>query len=202
MFHFPGCASCIKYRMTAEADRFPYSEISGSKIARHLPEAYRSFTTSFFAIRSQGIHHTPLALPLGMLKTTKFVNYFCKTKIIFSNFSIPQIWRSQIIVRPKFFLFWCVILPDRRPLCVFYVVRQLINALTYFFIVNDQPDLIFLFQSVLTILSPKNLRMMRTNKKFYEKTAQRAAWRTIQKLLVIQAVFSVHLVFSYVAESI
>jgi len=39
---------------------FPHSEISGSKVARHLPEAYRRHATSFIAFRSQGIHHTPL----------------------------------------------------------------------------------------------------------------------------------------------
>ena len=36
---------------------FPHSEISGSKVARHLPEAYRSHATSFIASISQGIHH-------------------------------------------------------------------------------------------------------------------------------------------------
>jgi len=69
MFHFPKSAPRIKYEVTAEAAGFPHSEISGSKVARHLTEAYRSFTTSFIAIKSLGIHHTPLALPSGMLKT-------------------------------------------------------------------------------------------------------------------------------------
>ena len=41
---------------------FPHSEISGSKLARQLPEAYRSHATSFIASTSQGIHHTPLGL--------------------------------------------------------------------------------------------------------------------------------------------
>ena len=49
---------------------FPHSEISGSKVARHLPETYRSHATSFIAILSQGIHHTLLNFPLGNLKTT------------------------------------------------------------------------------------------------------------------------------------
>ena len=39
---------------------FPHSEISGSKVVWHLPEAYRSWTTSFIAFFSLGIHHTPL----------------------------------------------------------------------------------------------------------------------------------------------
>lgn len=30
--------------------RFPHSEISGSKVVRHLPETYRSLTTSFIAM--------------------------------------------------------------------------------------------------------------------------------------------------------
>ena len=37
--------------------RFPHSEIPGSKVARHLPEAFRSHATSFIAFRSRGIHH-------------------------------------------------------------------------------------------------------------------------------------------------
>ena len=42
------------------AVRFPHSEISGSKAAQRLPEAYRSYATSFIAVMCQGIHHTPL----------------------------------------------------------------------------------------------------------------------------------------------
>jgi len=38
----------------------PHSEISGSKVATHLPEAYRSYATSFIASTSQGIHRLPL----------------------------------------------------------------------------------------------------------------------------------------------
>ncbi len=41
-------------------DGFPHSDIPGSKVARHLPGAYRSHATSFIAFRSQGIHHLPL----------------------------------------------------------------------------------------------------------------------------------------------
>ena len=29
---------------------FPHSDISGSQVAKHLPEAYRSHATSFIAI--------------------------------------------------------------------------------------------------------------------------------------------------------
>ena len=51
MFHFPGCASgqcCLRLHDITRAE-FPHSEISGSKVVRHLPETYRRLTTSFFA---------------------------------------------------------------------------------------------------------------------------------------------------------
>ena len=41
-------------------DELSHSEISGSKVARHLPEAYRSHATSFIAFLCQGILHAPL----------------------------------------------------------------------------------------------------------------------------------------------
>ncbi len=44
--------------------RFPHSEIFGSKVVWHLPEAYRSRTTSFIAIESQGIRHMLLRVPI------------------------------------------------------------------------------------------------------------------------------------------
>ena len=44
---------------------FPHSDISGSKVARHLPETYRSRATSFIASESQGIHRTPLRFLAG-----------------------------------------------------------------------------------------------------------------------------------------
>ena len=39
---------------------FPHSDIFGSKVARHLPEAYRSHATSFIGSLCQGIRHRPL----------------------------------------------------------------------------------------------------------------------------------------------
>lgn len=39
---------------------FPHSDITGSKVASHLPDAYRRHATSFIASKSQGIHHAPL----------------------------------------------------------------------------------------------------------------------------------------------
>jgi hypothetical protein len=49
---------------------FPHSEISGSKVATHLPEAYRSYATSFIATFSLGIHRTPLNFLLRNLEIT------------------------------------------------------------------------------------------------------------------------------------
>ena len=62
MFHFPGCTLTV---ITPEypdmtRDEFPHSEIAGSKVARHLPDAYRSHATSFIVTSSLGIHHTLL----------------------------------------------------------------------------------------------------------------------------------------------
>ena len=56
MFYFPGFALHVIHAVPTEVGVFPHSEISGSKVARHLPEAYRSHATSFIALWSQGIH--------------------------------------------------------------------------------------------------------------------------------------------------
>ena len=71
MFYFPEYASYIICMIPTEVGGFPHSEISGSKVARHLPETYRSHATSFIAILSQGIHHTLLNFLLENLKTTQ-----------------------------------------------------------------------------------------------------------------------------------
>jgi hypothetical protein len=72
MFYFPGyaLASSQASVMRVHLTGFPHSDIFGSKVARHLPEAYRRHAASFIAFSSQGIHHTPLDFPLGNLKTT------------------------------------------------------------------------------------------------------------------------------------
>ena len=57
MFYFPGYALCIATESRVKHEGFPHLEIFGSKVARHLPEAYRSQTASFIASSSQGIHH-------------------------------------------------------------------------------------------------------------------------------------------------
>lgn len=45
---------------STESSEFPHSDTSGSKVAWHLAEVYRSHATSFIALLSLGIHHTPL----------------------------------------------------------------------------------------------------------------------------------------------
>jgi hypothetical protein len=55
----PEVRVCL-HRLLPKVGRFPHSEMSGSKVVWHLPEPYRSHTTSFIALYSQGIHHTPL----------------------------------------------------------------------------------------------------------------------------------------------
>lgn len=55
----PEVSICI-HRFLPKVGGFPHSDISGSKVVCHLPEAYRRHTTSFIALLSQGIHHTPL----------------------------------------------------------------------------------------------------------------------------------------------
>ena len=64
MFYFSGYASDDLRRqiIAVFAIGFPHSVIPGSKLARQLPEAYRSHATTFIASTSQGIHHTPLVL--------------------------------------------------------------------------------------------------------------------------------------------
>src|SRR3989338_2861621 len=60
MFHFPGFASSDVTRKMSRIelrDGLPHSEIPGSKVAKHLPEAYRSHAASFIASLCQGIHH-------------------------------------------------------------------------------------------------------------------------------------------------
>ena len=62
MFYFSGFTpETLAGRVNAVyALGFPHSDIAGSKVARHLPDAYRRHATSFIASQNQGIHHTPL----------------------------------------------------------------------------------------------------------------------------------------------
>ena len=63
MFHFPRFAPHIAVQSQRfRSVGFPHSDISGSKVAWHLPEAYRRHAASFIAFQSLGIHHTPLLI--------------------------------------------------------------------------------------------------------------------------------------------
>ncbi len=57
-------------KFLSKTEGFPHSEISGSKVARYLTEAYRNYATSFIA--SYKSRHPPYALTflLGNVKTT------------------------------------------------------------------------------------------------------------------------------------
>ena len=60
MFYFSGFTFRLRGIITFCVKGFPHSDIAGSKVARHLPDAYRRHATSFIAIQCLGIHHTPL----------------------------------------------------------------------------------------------------------------------------------------------
>jgi hypothetical protein len=63
---------------------FPHSDISGSKVAWHLPEAYRRHAASFIAFQSLGIHHTPLFVSFSREK--EFEN---RNNLLFVFFELP-----------------------------------------------------------------------------------------------------------------
>jgi hypothetical protein len=60
MFHFPRFATLLRETIEDFSMRFPHSDISGSKVAWHLPEAYRRHAASFFAFLKP--RHPPYAL--------------------------------------------------------------------------------------------------------------------------------------------
>ena len=74
---------CVK-AIPVYGTRFPHSDTSGSKVTTHLPEAFRSYVTSFIAILCQGIHHTPLCsahfLPVP-LRTGLYLYNICLHKL-------------------------------------------------------------------------------------------------------------------------
>ena len=76
MFYFTGCVSYLIDRMSAIADGFPHSDIFGSKVARHLPEAYRRQATSFITFLES--RHPPYALkfPIRKLKNHLLIYFF------------------------------------------------------------------------------------------------------------------------------
>ena len=78
MFHFSGFASRQKNRDVPIYHRngFPHSEIPGSQVAKHLPEAYRSHATSFIAAVSRGIHHLPIKCFSWPVTDNHFILFF------------------------------------------------------------------------------------------------------------------------------
>ena len=56
------------HRFPPKAGGFPHSEIFGSKVTRHLPEAYRRHAASFIALKSQGIHRVLFIFPIRKSK--------------------------------------------------------------------------------------------------------------------------------------
>lgn len=76
MFHFSRFRSyCKQYATLVYNVRFPHLDIFGSKVARHLTEAYRSHATSFIAFRSQGIHHLPIKIKITSISFLNFLNF-------------------------------------------------------------------------------------------------------------------------------
>ena len=71
-------------------NRLPHSEISGSKVATHLPEAYRSYAASFIASLCQGIHHLPLftTFPSLVKRQTKDEEYSVFKERLFLSIQI------------------------------------------------------------------------------------------------------------------
>ena len=89
MFHFTEFASRLSGTTLVYSARFPYSEISGSKVGNHLPEAYRRHPTSFIALISRGIHH--LLLKKSWLAINNHYFYlilFCVLPVIKTSYAI------------------------------------------------------------------------------------------------------------------
>ena len=59
---------------------FPHSEIFGSKVARHLPEAYRRHATSFIAFKKP--RHPPYALKIPIRNSKNHFYFLTPTLLI------------------------------------------------------------------------------------------------------------------------
>ncbi len=109
MFHFPRCPSAtyvFSGRIIAlHAKGFPHSEISGSKVACHLPGAYRRLLRLSSALHCQVIHRMPLCAStirmserFGSLIVSTTTNYvmhclqvlfLCLARITFESLYVP-----------------------------------------------------------------------------------------------------------------
>ena len=106
MFYFTGFALGLRQAMKVYFIRFPHSEIFGSQVATHLPEAYRCYATSFFAFSSLGIHHSPLNLALaGQLPTIPILT----SSVVLTHNSLYSA-RHKKLVREKCFAVYAILL--------------------------------------------------------------------------------------------
>jgi len=64
---------------------FSHSEIFGSQVESHLPEAYRRLPASFIAASTQGIHHLPIKDSLPNLAKFLYIillNFLCSSFLL------------------------------------------------------------------------------------------------------------------------
>ena len=81
MFYFTGCVPYVIHRMLSIDNGFPHSDISGSKVARHLPEAYRRQATSFITFFES--RHPPYALKFPIRKFKNHIQLLYKNSWTF-----------------------------------------------------------------------------------------------------------------------
>ena len=111
MFQFPAFA-LLTYEFSQQSSRrmgFPHSEISGSKIIQHLPEAYRSLSRlssplsgQVFTIRPQQLTLSPYHSTLGKTKLTFTANINFNKYFMF-NFSVLEL---NLLLQLKKYFHW------------------------------------------------------------------------------------------------
>src|SRR3989338_874877 len=103
MFHFPGFAlHGVEYSIF-KCCELPHSEISGSKVATHLPGTFRSYATSFIASLCLGIHH----ILLGSIGNPK--NHLSREIDLFDDFCKPLLLsKKRITLFIDMFISWDV----------------------------------------------------------------------------------------------
>ena len=94
---------------------FPHSDISGSKVARHLPETYRSRATSFIASESQGIHRTPLRFLAGNVNRVRNGSPTAGYVMFVSCFANLLQTYNQSETDPTCFFFFFLTCPSPHP---------------------------------------------------------------------------------------
>jgi hypothetical protein len=92
--------------------RFPHSDIVGSKVVRHLTDAYRSLTTPFIATVSLGILRMLLVeFPWKIYKPHLYVVYFfailhsnihrAESRVNFDSLILGYLVVNELVVRKK-----------------------------------------------------------------------------------------------------